>query len=57
LLIRWNSLKKYLALLKNKKEKLEKEISLAKAKNIVITDALKSEYFLVSFNIACLNTK
>ena len=57
LLIRRNSLKSRLALLKNKKEELEKEISLAEARGEDDTDALKSEYFSVSFNVTCLDTK
>ena len=57
LLIRWNLLKKYLALLKDKKEELEKKISLVKARCIVVTDILKSEYFLVFFNITYLDAK
>ncbi|RIB09495.1 hypothetical protein C2G38_2208747 [Gigaspora rosea] len=57
LLIRRNSFKKRLAPLKNKKEKLEKEISLAEARGEAVTDALKSKYSLVSFNVACLDAK
>ena len=57
LLIRQNSLKSRLALLKDKKEELEKEISLAEARGEDVTDALKSEYSSVSFNVACLDAK
>ncbi|GBB95616.1 hypothetical protein RclHR1_25780002 [Rhizophagus clarus] len=57
LLIRRNSLKSRLAPLKNKKEELEKEISLAEARGEDGTDALKSEYSSVSFIVACLDVK
>ncbi len=57
LLIRQNSLKRYLVPLNDKKEELEKEISLAEVRGEDVTDALKSEYFLVFFNVACLDTK
>ncbi|GES86489.1 DNA polymerase family B-domain-containing protein [Rhizophagus clarus] len=57
LLIRRNSLKSRLAPLKNKKEELEKEISLAEARGEDVTDALKSEYSSVSFIVACLDAK
>ncbi|RGB31646.1 hypothetical protein C1646_763850 [Rhizophagus diaphanus] len=57
LLIRRNSLKRHLAPLKDKKEELEKEISLAEARGKDVTDALKSEYSSVSFIVACLNAK
>ncbi|RIA84925.1 hypothetical protein C1645_741957 [Glomus cerebriforme] len=57
LLIRRNSLKRRLAQLKDKKEELEKEISLAEAKGEDITDALKSKYSSVCFNVTCLNIK
>src|SRR3954451_8377835 len=57
LLIRRNSLKRRLAPLNDRKEELEKEISLAKAKGESITDALKSEYSSVYFSITCLNTQ
>ena len=57
LLIRRNSLKRRLAQLNDKKEELEKEISLAEARGEDVTDALNSEYSSVCFNIACLDTK
>ncbi|RGB22990.1 hypothetical protein C1646_779995 [Rhizophagus diaphanus] len=57
LLIRRNLLKKCLAILKDKKEELEKEISLAGARGEVITDDLSSEYSSISFNVACLDAK
>ncbi|CAG8748300.1 20648_t:CDS:2, partial [Rhizophagus irregularis] len=57
LLIRRNSLKRRLAPLKDKKEELEKEISLAEARGEDVTDALKSEYSSVSFIVACLDAK
>ncbi|CAG8597718.1 9267_t:CDS:2 [Paraglomus brasilianum] len=57
LLIRRNLLKKRLAPLKDKKEELENEISLAKARGMVVTDALKSEYSSIAFNVACLDAK
>ncbi len=57
LLIRWNSLKRRLALLKDKKEELEKKISLAKIKDEDVTNALKSEYSSVCFNVTCLDAK
>ncbi|RGB35195.1 hypothetical protein C1646_785749 [Rhizophagus diaphanus] len=57
LLIRCNLLKSRLAPLKNKKEELEKEISLAETSGEDITDALKSEYFSVSFIVTCLDAK
>ncbi|RIA79608.1 hypothetical protein C1645_745805 [Glomus cerebriforme] len=57
LLIKRNLLKSCLAPLKDKKEELEKEISLAKARDGDNTDALKSEYSSVCFNVACLDTK
>src|SRR5947207_14722336 len=57
LLIRRNSLKSRLAPLKNKKEELEKEISLAEARGEDVTDALNSEYSSVCFNVACLDAK
>ncbi|CAI2194850.1 8180_t:CDS:1, partial [Funneliformis geosporum] len=50
-----NSLKKCFAPLKDKKEELEKEISLVEARGEVITDDLKSEYSSVFFNVACLD--
>ncbi|PKK58991.1 DNA/RNA polymerase [Rhizophagus irregularis] len=57
LLIRRNSLKRLLAPLNDRKEKLEKEISLAEARDEDVTDALKSEYSSVSFNVACTDAK
>ncbi|CAI2185111.1 19691_t:CDS:2 [Funneliformis geosporum] len=57
LLIRRNALKRRLAPLNDRKEELEKEISLAEAKSEDITDGLKSEYSSVCFNDACLDTK
>ncbi|CAI2195908.1 11880_t:CDS:1, partial [Funneliformis geosporum] len=57
LLIRRNSLKRRLAPLNDRKEELEKKISLAKARSEDITDGLKSEYSSVCFNDACLDTK
>ncbi|RGB22389.1 hypothetical protein C1646_634151 [Rhizophagus diaphanus] len=57
LLIRRNSLKSCFAPLKNKKEELEKEISLAEARSEDVTDALKFEYSSVSFIIAYLDVK
>ncbi|RGB32334.1 hypothetical protein C1646_762986 [Rhizophagus diaphanus] len=57
LLIRRNLLKRCLAPLKNKKEELEKEISLAEVREEGATDALKSEYSSVSFNVACLDAE
>ena len=57
LLIRQNSLKRRLAPLNDRKEELEKEIYLAEARGEDITDALKSEYSSVSFNITCLDAK
>ncbi|GBB87219.1 hypothetical protein RclHR1_13660003 [Rhizophagus clarus] len=57
LLIRRNSLKSRLAPLKNKKEELEKEISLAEARGKDGTDDLKSEYSSVSFIVTCLDAK
>ncbi|CAI2194339.1 250_t:CDS:1, partial [Funneliformis geosporum] len=57
LLIRRNLLKKRLAPLKDKKEELEKEISLAEARGEGVTDAFKSEYSSVSFIVACLDAK
>ncbi|RIA98436.1 hypothetical protein C1645_812689 [Glomus cerebriforme] len=56
-LIRCNSLKSRLAPLKDKKEELKKEISLAEARGGDNTNALKSEYSLVCFNVACLDAK
>ncbi|PKK59220.1 DNA/RNA polymerase [Rhizophagus irregularis] len=53
LLIRRNSLKNHLALLNDRKEELEKEISLAEARGEDVTDAVKSEYSSVSFNVTC----
>ncbi|CAI2175421.1 14660_t:CDS:2 [Funneliformis geosporum] len=47
-----NSLRKV-----DKREELEKEISLAEARGEVITNALKSEYSSVSFNVACLDAQ
>ncbi len=57
LLIRRNLLKRCLAPLNNKKKELEKEISLAEARSKDVTDALKSEYSSVSFNVTCLDAK
>src|SRR2546429_6072620 len=57
LLIRRNSLKRRLAPLNDKKEELEKEISLAEARGEDVTDALKSEYSSVSFDVTCLGAK
>ena len=57
LLIRRNSLKRRLAQLNDKKEELEKEISLAEARGEDVTDALNSEYSSVCFNVACLDAK
>ena len=57
LLIKCNSLKSRPAPLKNKKEELEKEISLVEARGEDVTDALKSEYSSISFNVTCLNAK
>src|SRR4051794_10518379 len=54
LLIRCNLLKSRLAPLKDKKEELEKDISLEEARGRDYTDALKSEYSSVCFNVACL---
>src|SRR6266498_4796298 len=57
LLIRRNSLKRYFAPLNDRKEELEKEISLAEARGEDVTDALKSEYSSVSFIVVCLDAK
>ncbi|CAI2195035.1 5636_t:CDS:2, partial [Funneliformis geosporum] len=57
LLIKRNSLKRRLAPLNDRKEELEKEISLAEARGENVTDALKSEYSSVSFIDACLDAK
>src|SRR6266480_7911686 len=57
LLIRQNSLKRRLAPLNDRKEELEKEISLAEARGEDVTDVLKSEYSSVSFNVACQDAK
>ena len=57
LLIRQNLLKRRLALLKDKKEELEKEISLVEARDEDVTNALKSEYSSVCFNFTCLDAK
>ena len=57
LLIRRNLLKRCLAPLNNKKKELEKEISLTEARGGNVTNALKSEYFSVSFNVTCLDAK
>ncbi|RIA91220.1 hypothetical protein C1645_737291 [Glomus cerebriforme] len=57
LLIRRNSLKSRLAPLNDKKEELEKEISLVKARGEIVLDALKSEYSSVSFKIACIDAE
>ncbi|GBB91215.1 hypothetical protein RclHR1_01840012 [Rhizophagus clarus] len=57
LLIRRNLLKRRLAPLKDKKEELEKEISLAEARGEDVTDAFKSEYSSVSFIVACQDAK
>ncbi|CAI2162523.1 20549_t:CDS:2 [Funneliformis geosporum] len=57
LLIRRNSLKRHLALLNDRKEELEKKISLTEARGEDVTDVLKSENSSVSFIIACLNAK
>ncbi|PKY53010.1 DNA/RNA polymerase [Rhizophagus irregularis] len=57
LLIRRNSLKRHLAPLKDKKEELEKEISLAKARGEDVTDALNLEYSSVSASNLSLDAK
>ncbi|RIA92509.1 hypothetical protein C1645_820651 [Glomus cerebriforme] len=57
LLIRRNSVKRHLAPLKDKKEELEKEISLVEARREDVTDALKSKYFSVFFNVTCLDAE
>ncbi|CAB4388040.1 unnamed protein product [Rhizophagus irregularis] len=57
LLIRRNTLKRRLAPLNDRKEELEKEISLAEAKGEDVTDAVKSEYSSVSFIVTCLDAK
>src|SRR5436190_16179728 len=57
LLIRQNSLKRRLTQLNDKKEELEKEISLAEARSEDVTDALNSEYSSVCFNVTCLDAK
>ncbi|GBB94354.1 hypothetical protein RclHR1_02340011 [Rhizophagus clarus] len=49
--------KRRLAPLSDRKEELEKEISLAEVRGEDVTDALKSEYSSVSFIVACLDTK
>ena len=57
LLIRRNSIKRLLAPLNDRKEELEKEISLAEARGEDVTDALKSEHSSVSFTVACQDAK
>ncbi|CAI2190674.1 4296_t:CDS:2, partial [Funneliformis geosporum] len=56
-LIKRNSLKRCLAPLNDRKEELEKEISLAEIRGENITDALKSKYSSVSFIDTYLDTK
>src|SRR5437764_50519 len=57
LLIRRNSLKKWLDPLNDRKEELKKDIHLVEARGKDVTDALKSEYSSVSFNFTCLDAK